>query len=322
MLLEHLKTPPQMINCSIIIVNYNTSALTFKAVQSVIDFCTKYNFEIIVVDNASNFEDAINLKKIISELNDPRITLIRSRINTGFGAGNMIGVQQAKGIYYAFLNSDAYLIEDSISILIDFLKNHSRVSIVGAKSINEEGKNYKAFDHRLSLRKELFGDKFLYFQNREKYPSRKKALSKPTRVGAVPGSFFVCRAMDFDQVGGFDTNLFLFYEEKDLSFRIEKKLKKEIYSLPGTSYVHLSGKSTTTSYDIKKELKISQFYSIKKNLGMGKYIVFFTFNFLKFLLKSPFSRKNRKHFMLLLKGITPAQSLKHQQVLMPFLKVT
>ncbi len=152
--------------------------------------------------------------------------------------------------------------------------------------------------------------------NPGKYPSRKKPFSSPSRVGAVPGSFFICRAADFDEVGGFDTNLFLYYEEKDLAYRIEKDLRKEIYSLPQTTYVHLKGKSTSSSYVTKKELKISQFYSVRKNLGTLSYLVFYILNFVKFALKAPFSSKNRKHFLLLLGGVSLTGSLKHQQKLL------
>lgn len=306
-----------MHNSSVILINYNTSELTLQAVHSVLNHHSG-DFEILIVDNASKSDDYNNLKKGVATLKDPRVEIIRSRINTGFGMGNMIGVQKASGKYYVFLNSDAYLTEDSISIMTNFLENNSRASIVGAKLKDEHGRSVESFDFRLSLRRELLGVNILHLLNSKKYPSRKKEFTEPTRVGAVPGSFFVCRASDFDKVGGFDSNLFLYYEEKDLSFRIEKQLGKEIYTLPQTSFVHLKGKSTGSSYEIKKELRISQFYSIRKNLGPLKYWIFFVITFLKVLVKAPFSRKNQKHLFLLLNGASLSLSLKHKQEIMPY----
>ena len=311
-------TRPSMKKCSVIIINFNTAELTLQAVHSVIEFTSNSTFEIIVVDNASHTNDFLRLKEKIAEWNDKRIHLFRSRVNLGFGGGNMQGVQHAEGQYYVFLNSDAYLQEDSISTMTAFLEKNSRVSMVGGRSVDQTGKPYKAFDHRLSLRKELFGDSILHLLNPRKYPSRKKQLSEPTRVGAVPGSFFVCRASDFDQVGGFDTNIFLYYEEKDLAFRIEKELGKEIYSLPQVNYVHLKGKSTSAGHETRKELKISQFYTIRKNLGAFKYLIFYGVNFLKILCKAPFKRKHRV-FLPILGGAPLSQSLKHHQKITPLL---
>ena len=241
-----------MTKCSITVINYNTWKLTLRAVKSGMKDCRIYDFEIMIVDNASQEDDFELLRANLPKLGTIKIQLIRSRINTGFGMGNMLGVQRAKGQYYAFLNS-------------------------------------------------------------KEYPSRKKVLVKPTKVGAVPGSFFICRATDFDKVGGFDTNLFLYYEERDLSFRIENISKKEIYSLPQTSYIHVKRKSTSTTSSIKQELKISQFYGIRKNLGSTKNIIFFLISFLVIMLKTPFKQKNRNHFLLLLQGASLTESLRHKQ---------
>ncbi len=136
---------------------------------------------------------------------------------------------------------------------------------------------------------------------------------EPAKVGAVPGSLFCCVAKDFDEVGGFDTNLFLYFEEKDLAYRITEKLKKDIYSLPYTNYIHLKGKSTGTSQIIRNEMKIAQFYVIHKNLNSFSYLLFYFYQFIIFLIKSPFSKKNRAYLILLLQGVSVAKSIKHIQ---------
>lgn len=305
-----------MVTCSVIIINYNTADLTLRSVQSVLDHTTSSN-EIIVVDNASELTDFKTLEKGICAISESNIKLIRSRINTGFGGGNMAGVQHAKGDYYIFLNSDAFLQEDSIRVMIDFLENNPSAGITGARSIDENGNVYKSFDHKLNLGKEIFGDKLMSLLFPNKHPSRKKQFKTATKVGGVPGSFFACRARDFDQLGGFDTNLFLYYEEKDLAYRMEKILGQYSYTLPDTTYIHLKGKSTSPSFRMKKELKISQFYCIRKNLGLGSYFLFFTANLLKFTFKAPFSNKNRKYLLFLLGGASLTGSLKHQQKIYP-----
>lgn len=303
-----------MILSSIIIINYNTAKLTLQAIKSIEEKAGNLeNYEIIVVDNASEISNFEELQSGLKNLNNNRINLIRSRINVGFGAGNMIGVQNAKGKYYIFMNNDVILTEDSLSAMVDFLEKNPDASIVGCQAVNENGEKFKGFDYALSLSTELFSDSMLQLINPKKYFPRILTGNKAVKVGAVPGSLFTCLAKDFDLTGGFDTSLFLYYEEKDLAFRIKKDLKKEIYSLPFITYIHLKGKSTKASQTIRNEMKISQFYVVQKNLGSIKYFIFYLYNFIIFLLKSPFNKKNRSYLLLLLQGISVAKSMKHSQ---------
>lgn len=303
-----------MIQVSVIIVNYNTSNLTLNAIQSINEKFIKNNsYEIIIVDNASEIEDFNTLEKGLNDFDTYSIKLIKSKINVGFGAGNMIGVQNASGNFYVFMNSDVILIEDTFTEMIDFLNKNTNVSIVGCQAINENGESYKAFDYNLSLKSELFSDTFLQILFPKSFISRIVNTKEPIKVGAVPGSLFTCVAKDFNEVGGFDTSIFLYYEEKDLAFRIQKKLKKDIYSLPYLTYIHLKGKSTKPSQKIRNEMKISQFYVVQKNLSSIKYKIFYSSQFLIFLLKSLFSNKNRSYLFLLLNGISVAKSIKHSQ---------
>ncbi|MBC7439642.1 MAG: glycosyltransferase, partial [Flavobacterium sp.] len=104
------------IDLSIIIINYNTSKLTFDCVKSIyLQTPKNINFEVIVVDNASNYEDYEKLKVQIEAENLQNTILFRSKINGGFASGNMLGVQFAKGEFLAFINNDVVLIEDSFS---------------------------------------------------------------------------------------------------------------------------------------------------------------------------------------------------------------
>lgn len=299
--------------CSVIIINYNTADLTLQAIASVLHHAGGTGIEIIVVDNASTAADLKVLENGIKNLN--QVYLCRSKINLGFGGGNMLGVQKARGKYYVFLNSDTYLMEDSIEIGRDFLNKNPDCAVVGFRSINEDGYSFKNFSYTLSFWQELFGDQVARLASFNKFPSRKADLTTPTEVGSVQGSFLMVRAVDFNAIGGFDTNLFLYYEELDLSYRIKKKLGKTTYYLPQTTYVHLRGKSTPPSYPIKKELRISQFYTVRKNLGLFQYLLFYIGNFIKYLFKAPFSAKNRRYLALLLKGVPLSESLRHKQVI-------
>lgn len=303
-----------MPKASVIIINYNTANLTLQCLESFYSFYSKELFEVILVDNASKASDYKHLNHQINLLY-PKVKLVRSRINLGFGGGNMFGVQHATTPYYVFVNSDVIFIEDCLSPMLRFLEDNEQVSIVGCNSIDENNQHHKPFHYKIDLWSEIFGDAFLNTLAPKKYPNRKINYTEAMRVGSFQGSLFVTKASDFDAVGGFDTNLFLYYEEKDLSYRIEKQLKKQVYLLPQYQHVHLQGKSTAPSFLISKELKISQFYTIKKHLPWLVYAIFYLFQILQCGIKGIFSSKNRKYTLLLLKGISVADSLKHKQVI-------
>ena len=104
------------IELSVIIINYNTFALTNKCIETIYQFTKGVEFEIILVDNASAECDADLFKK-----NFPDITLIKSTTNLGFSGGNNLGIQQASGEYILLLNSDIELTVKSSMSPINFL---------------------------------------------------------------------------------------------------------------------------------------------------------------------------------------------------------
>lgn len=296
---------------SVIVLNYNTATLTLQAIDSLAEHTKNFDaFEIIIVDNASNEPDFFILKRGLDKSGYKNLQLLRSEYNLGFGGGNMLGVEKATADFLLFMNSDVLLKEDSLNQMLKFMQSHPNIAAMGAQAMDEHGKRAKAFDYRLSLASELFSHSLLHNIAPKKFPDRKKKVKQPIIVGAVPGSFFLCKTTDFKTAGGFDKNIFLFYEEKDLCFRFEK-MGREIYSYP-SNYIHLKGKSTPQSFTIKQELKISQFQVVKKNLGLPKFLLFYAISSLIFLLKSPFSKKNRQYLKLALLGFGPKHSLKYK----------
>ncbi|KAA1247845.1 glycosyltransferase family 2 protein [Aquimarina sp. RZ0] len=304
-----------MKDISVILINYNSSSFTIQCILSILEKTTKHlNYEIIVVDNASNLDDFKALEDFVLEKDFEHLKLVRSKINTGFGGGNMYGVQFANATHYAFVNNDTVLQNDCLQIVYDFLEKNKDAAICCPQQYNEHEEVQKSFDHFLSLRRELFGRKILEKINPVTYPKRKKIYTSPIKVQSVPGSFLVVSADAFDKVGGFDTNIFLYYEETDLCYRIYKQIKHgNCYLVPKGKYTHFKGKSTGSSFLMKKELKISLLYVLKKNSGFIPYQILRWWLTIKFLFKSIIKPKNFKLLALFLKGAPLTESLKHQQ---------
>ncbi|MCK0123431.1 glycosyltransferase family 2 protein [Gelidibacter sp. F2691] len=308
-----------MKDISAIIINYNSSTFTLNCVKSILEKTSSHiSFEIIVVDNASNIEDYHTLKNALESLNSALVTLVRSRYNTGFGGGNMYGVQFANARHYAFINNDTILENDCLNIVHQFLVNTTDAAICSPQQFNEKGEVQKSFDHFLSLKRELFGRSLLEKTNKKKYPKRQKIYSEPLKVESVPGSFLAVKAEQFNKVGGFDTTIFLYYEETDLCYRIAKQFANgACYLVPEGRFIHFKGQSTAKNSAIKKELKISLLYVLRKNSGYLSYQILRWWLTLKAFFKLLIAPKTFPIFLLYLKGAHISASLKQKQIIAP-----
>jgi GT2 family glycosyltransferase len=302
-----------MYDIATIIINYNSSKLTQECIDSIIEKTSrKINFQIIVVDNCSEKEDYLTLKQFCDRHSFKNLQLIRSKINTGFGGGNMTGYHYANAKYIAFVNNDTLFLNDCLSILKLAIEKDNSIAMVGGQSYTETGKKMVAFDHFASISKELFGRNFLEKVNPKKYPKRKFEYTSTQKVNYVQGSFMFTKTVDFNKVGGFDTNLFLYYEESDLCMRLEK-IGKSCYLIPKARYVHYHGASTPQSITIKTELKISLLYIIRKHYGYLSY--WFLLNYLRinYIFSTIFKPKYWYLLKVLLAGAPLSKSLKTQQ---------
>ena len=298
---------------AVILINYNSAKYTIDCIKSIWDkTATELDYEIIVVDNNSEIEDLNLVETFVNQQNKDSLKLVKSKINTGFGGGNMIGAQAANAKYLAFVNNDSIFMNDCLSLLFKAMESNESYGICGPKAYKEDGSILPTLDHFTSLSKEFLGRSMLEKINPNKYPNRKKNYTVHQKGQFVAGSFMMVRAKDFWKVGGFDTNIFLYHEETDLCKRINK-LSKHAYLIPEAEFIHYHGASTPKSIAIKTELKLSQLYVIRKHDGYLKFKILLTFFQIKYLFSSLVKPKYRSLFLVLLKGAHLSDSLKQKQ---------
>lgn len=296
-----------MFDIAIVIINYNTSEYTLKCIDSVVEKSkSNLSYQIIVVDNNSEIEDFYNLKRKFPKKD--HIILKRSVINTGFGGGNMFGVQFCNATYLLFLNNDAFLLNDCLSILFKYMETHPNIGVCSAQNYDENNRHVISFDHNKGLRKLLFGRGFLEKTNPKIYPKRKFKHTQAPHVNWVNGAFLFFNANAFNEVGGFDTNIFLFFEEMDICKRLKSKGLGTVL-VPSAKIMHYQGKSTGSSKTISREGYISYLYVLKKNYAPVKYLSIRFYLFIVLLLKP------KKWFLLdiIITGNALSKSLKQQQ---------
>lgn len=204
---------------SIITVNYKSFADLGRCISALKKNAPKVPYEIIVVDNDSQQPEGE--QKFLQEWGS-QILYIRSPKNVGFGAGNDLGIRQAKGEYLLLVNPDVEIWENSAHQAIRFLDEHKEVGIVGGQlrypngAIQDSYRNFPSlpdlFIKRISfLRKQKFLRKRV-----SQYLLWNKDPSVTEPVDWVVGGFMFIRKKMYEDVGGFDQRYFLFMEDVDL----------------------------------------------------------------------------------------------------------
>lgn len=242
------------IDVSIIIVNYNTSNLINDCIQSIFLFTNDINYEIIIVDNATE-----KLSDVIIYASDARVKLLQLKENIGFGRANNEGAKLARGRNLFCLNPDTLLQNNAVKILSDFLDSHPKCGACGGNlyDINlQPNLSYKLkfpgffeetdqFLRRL-LSKILYRGNYLFNQT-----------DSIREVAYINGADLMIKKAIFNHLGGFNPQIFLYYEETELQYRMTR-LGYDIYSVPFAKIIHLEGKSFNVSRHREKNALISR----------------------------------------------------------------
>ncbi|MEG2510558.1 MAG: glycosyltransferase family 2 protein [Chryseobacterium sp.] len=222
------------IDCSIIIVNYNTCTLTIDCINSIALYSNGFTYEIIVVDNASTDNSA----KVLSV--DKRIKYVQNPKNAGFGAANNLGVQYSEGKYIFLLNSDTILLENSIEKFLKFYSNNEQLLNIGALGgLMIDRKNNIINSGNCFPTSKYFVKSYLRISGIDFKINEKLEFQE---IDFVTGANLFISKAKYTEVQGFDENFFLYYEETDFQKRLTN-LGYKNYLFTDTRIIHLEGGS-------------------------------------------------------------------------------
>lgn len=248
---------------SVIIVNYNTKELTLNCVRSLQQHFNPAMYEVIIVDNASSDGSVAYLR---NEL--PQAIIIASEKNAGFGTANNIAAAKASGEYLFLLNSDTLVKHNVLDKFTDFYTKYASLKpgVVGTPLINEAGTVIHSFGNF------PFPLKFFTGTCKSKADTLKDAEQNyfaPTKI--VVGADMFLKKSVFDEVGGFDENIFLYEEELELQYRLQQKGYTQ-FVINEKSIIHLEGQSSESWFKRRNSF-ISLCYVNKKHLPYWVYLI-------------------------------------------------
>ncbi len=179
----------------------------------------------------------------------PTVNFIWNTQNAGFAKANNQALAKAKGDFILFLNPDTILAEDSIEKSLQFFKLNKEAGAVGVRMIDGSGKFLKeskrAFPSPLTSFFKLTGLARLFPRSKTfaRYHLGHLSENENHEVDVLAGAFMMIPKAVLEQIGNFDENFFMYGEDVDLSFRIQKAGYKNYY-FSETTIIHFKGEST------------------------------------------------------------------------------
>lgn len=240
----------------IVIVNYNDYKTTKRLIDNIRDY--KVFDKIVIVDNKSSDNSLKELKK----LENKRIVVIDSGENKGYSYALNVGckylIDKYKECKIIVSNSDIIIqSENDIKDLFELVKGKNVIvgpTIIEGNNLNRGWIVPKPMDdvamNILGLYKK-YQKRHLMYQ--DSYYN--KDISK---VGTVSGCFFAISSKHLEEMGYFDENVFLYYEENIMGVKT-RDLGKNIIVANNIDVIH------DHAVSIDKSLKRIKKYDILKN---------------------------------------------------------
>lgn len=257
---------------SIIIINYKTPKLTINCINSIFALNNNINKEIILIDNNS-LDNSVNLiKKNFAN----KIKIIENNENLGFAKANNQGANISKGKYLLFLNSDTIIKKSFFKTCFNILE-YKNIGAVSPRLKNYDGSNQtKSFG--------FFPTPWNLLTQKTKLEPKINLNNKYQTFDWISGCSLMIKKETFKKIGGWDSNFFLYFEDVDLCYRLNKINKKSAIALQ-ENIIHLGGSSLKINKEKKKIYYYSQDYYLKKHYNLIILHILKIIRFIKTILK-------------------------------------
>ena len=243
---------PTTPTASIIVVTHNSAGEIRECIHALLAQDYEKPFEVIVVDNQSTDATRNILKRF------PNVRLMENK-NTGFGAGNNLGAKHAKGTLLAFANPDTIADPHWLQALLDPLRpgtiTTSQILLIDQPTrLNTIGLDlhYLGFSFVRGFQQPIFDH-------------------EPGDVPGFSGAAFAIQKKDYQALGGFDEDIFLYGEDTELSWRAHQH-GFQILGVPASKIRHhyIAHMDQTKLYHLERSRQIL----LRKHLNLAHRILY------------------------------------------------
>jgi GT2 family glycosyltransferase len=265
---------------SVIIVNYRVPYFLEICLHSVRRALEGLDAEVIVVDNDSGDGGVDWLRPLFPEVN-----WIVNPENTGFARANNRALGEATGDHILFLNPDTIVPEDFARQCLGFMGSINRMAGSGDSAIQPPGglgvrmvdgsgqflrESRRGFPSPWVAFCKLSGLTSLFPRSRRfaGYYLGHLPSDKPTPAPVLSGACFLVSRSALDKVGPFDETFFMYAEDIDLSYRLEKAGYTNYY-FPDVTIIHFKGESTPKDFRYVRQFYKAMIQFRRKHFRMS-----------------------------------------------------
>jgi GT2 family glycosyltransferase len=209
-----------------------------RCVESIFSRTTYQDYEIVVLDNGSVKAETIRLFERFERTDPERFRVVRYDVPFNYSAINNYAAMQARG-------DTEVLVDDWMTLMVEQAQRDS-IGGVGAKLLYADGKVQHA-GVVIGIGG-IAGHAFRHFES--KADGYYNFLRTANNYSAVTAACLMTRRSVFQEVGGFDEELAIAYNDVDLCLRIGQAGYRMIY-LPYVELYHYESQSR--GYDITEE---------------------------------------------------------------------
>ena len=233
---------------SIVIVNWNCIDFLRKCLASVFANTKGLSFEVLVIDNASFDGSEEMIRKEY-----PHVKFIQSQENLGFARANNLAFEHSTGKVILFLNPDTEVIGPALQCMVDCLESAPDAGVVGPTLLNSDRSiQTNCIQSFPSILNQVLDSEYLRatFPKWSLWGNRAlfEGTSHSVAVEGISGACLMIQKSIFEDVGRFSSEYFMYGEDMDLCYKVQRAGWNNYYVGKAT-VIHHGGQSTTSWSD-------------------------------------------------------------------------
>jgi GT2 family glycosyltransferase len=239
---------------SVVIVSWNTCDCLRRCLESIDAHDRLAQMEIIVIDNASDDGSAAMVAKRF-----PTVKLLINDKNRGFARACNQGMAAASAEFILLLNSDTYVVDDTISRMAAHLAGRPEMALASCERRLPDGRPQQSAFRALSIFRSLVEDLWLY----KLVPRRRRPDfllgaywdgAEEKEVDWVAGAFVMLRRAVFEASGGFNEAFFMYGEDCEWCMRL-RRMGFNVFFVPLGPVYHVGAASSRLVWTERQRLR-------------------------------------------------------------------
>jgi N-acetylglucosaminyl-diphospho-decaprenol L-rhamnosyltransferase len=225
-----------------VVVNYESGPLLLECVESVLADTSAGEPELIVVDNGSDDGSIARLRAV-----RPEVAVLTPGHNLGYSAAANRGTAATRAPVVAVLNCDVRVHAGTAAAVLARIDHEPDVAAVGPAVRETDGLLYPSARVVPPTRDAVGHAVVGLVKPDNRFTRRYRELdadpTRPRDVDWVSGAAIWLRRAALDAVGGWDERYFMYVEDVDLCWRLQRAGWRATYE-PTAEVTHVHGAST------------------------------------------------------------------------------